>query len=140
MYDALLLSNNSKKKCFPYKLFTKIYPDWEEKKNQLFEEEKRVEFSLEDQTSLHSTVDIDDRNNCRPSSSKSENKHIILDTSEQDLSSSYRDTQDNDTEEDSSTNGSGSVQNLFISISESDSENSDIAIARPKKKKKKIEK
>ena len=51
--------------------FTKIYPDREEKKNQLFEEEKRVEFSLEDQSSLHSTVDIDDKNNCRSSSSKS---------------------------------------------------------------------
>ena len=73
VYDAWLLSDNSKRKWFPYKLFTKIYPDWEEKKNQPFEEEKRVEFSLEDQTSLHSTVDIDDRNNCRPSSSKSEN-------------------------------------------------------------------
>ena len=95
-----------------------------------------IEFSLEDQTSLHSTVDIDDRNNCRPSSSKSGNKHIILDTSEQDLSSSYCDTQDSDTEDDSSTNGSGSDQNLFISMSESDSENGDIAIARPKKKKK----
>ena len=117
MYDAWLLSNNSKRKWFPYKLFTKIYPDWEEKKNQLFEEEKRVEFSLEDQTSLHSTVDIDDRNNCRPSSSKSENKHIILETSEQGLSSSYRDTHDGDTED----------------------ENSDIARARSKKKKKKIE-
>ena len=139
MYDAWLLSNNSKRKWFPYKLFTKIYPDWEEKKNQPFEEEKRVEFSLDDQTSLHSTVDIDDRNNCRPSSSKSENKHIILDTSEQDLSSSYRDTQDSDREDDSSTNGSASDQNLFISISESDSENSDIAIVGPKKKKKKIE-
>ena len=88
---------------------------------------------------MHSTVDIDDRNNCRPSSSKSENKHIILDTSEQDLSSSYRDTQDSDREDDSSTNGSASDQNLFISISESDSENSDIAIARPKIKKKKID-
>ena len=33
---------------------------------------------------------------------------------------------------DSSTNGSGSDQNLFISMSESDSENGDIAIARPK--------
>ena len=139
MYDAWLLSNNSKRKWFPYKLFTKIYPDWEEKKNQPFEEEKRVEFSLEDQTSLHSTVDIDDRNNCRPSSSKSENKHIILETSEQDLSSSYRDTQDSDTEDDSSTDGSASDQNLFISMSKSDSENSDIARARPKKKKKKIE-
>ena len=108
----------------------------EEKKNQLSEEENRVEFSLEDQTSLHSTVDIDDRNNCRPSSSKSENKHIILDTSEQDLSSSYHDTQDSNTEDDSSTGGSASDQNLFISMSESDWENSDIAIARPKKKKK----
>ena len=117
MYDAWLLSNNSKRKWFPYKLFTKIYPDWEEKKNQLFEEENRVEFSLEDQTSLHSTVDIDDRNNCRPSSSKSENKHIILETSEQGLSSSYRDTHDGDTED----------------------ENSDIARVRSKKKKKKIE-
>ena len=28
---------------FPYKFFTKIYPDKEEKKNQLFEEENRVE-------------------------------------------------------------------------------------------------
>ena len=54
-YDAWLLSNNSKINWFPYKLFTKIYPDWEEKKNQLSEEEKRVEFSLEDQTCLHST-------------------------------------------------------------------------------------
>ena len=77
--------------------------------------------------------------NCRSSSSKSENKHIILDTSEQDLSSSYRDTQYSDTEDDSSTNGNASDQNLFISMSEWDSENSDIAIARPKKKKKKIE-
>ena len=79
---------------------------------------------------MHSTVDIDDRNNCRSSSSKSENKHIILDTSEQDLSSSYRDTQDSDTEEDSSTNGCASDQNLFISISESDSENSDIIVEK----------
>ena len=133
-----LLSNNSRRKWFSYKLFTKIYPDWEEKKNQLFEEEKRVAFSLEDQSSLHATVDIDDRNNCRLSSSKSENKHIMLDTSEQDLSSSYRDTQDSDTEDDSSTNESASDQNLFISMSESDSEKSDIAMAKPKKKKKKI--
>ena len=79
---------------------------------------------------MHSTVDIDDRNNCRPSSSKSENKHIIIDTSEQDLSSSYHDTQDSDTEEDSSTNGCASDQNLFISISESDSENSDIIVEK----------
>ena len=63
----------------------------------------------------------------------------MLDTSEQDLRPSYRDTQDTDTEDDSSTNGSASDQNLFISISESDSENSDIAIARPKMKTKKIE-
>ena len=80
--------------------------------------------------SLYWTVDIDDINNCRSSSSKSENKHIILDTSEQDLSSSYRDTQDSDTEEDSSTNGCASDQNLFISISESDSENSDIIVEK----------
>ena len=45
---------------------------------------------------------------------KYENKHIMLDTSEEDLSSSYRDTQNNDTEDDSSTNGSASKQNLFI--------------------------
>ena len=63
----------------------------------------------------------------------------MLDTSEKDLSPSYRDTQDTDTEHDSSTNGSASDQNLLISISESDLENSDIAIARPKMKKKKIE-
>ena len=66
----------------------------------VFEEKNRVEFSLEDQSSFHSTVVIDDKNNCKPSSSKSENKHILVDTSEQDLSSSYRDTQDNDTEDD----------------------------------------
>ena len=139
MYDAWLLSNNSKRKWFPYKLFTKIYPDWEEKKNQPFEEEKRVEFSLEDQTSLHSTVDIDDRNNWRPSSLESTNKHIILDTPEQDFSSSYRDTHDSNTEDDSSTNGSAIDQNLFISMGKSDSENSDNAIGIPKKKKKKRE-
>ena len=58
----------------------------------------------------------------------------MLDNSEQDLDSSYRDTQDNDTEDDdSSTNGSTSEQNLFISRSESDSENCDIVIARPEK-------
>ena len=55
------------------------------------------------------------------------------------LSSSYRDTQDSDTEDDSSINESASDQNLFISMSESDSEKSDIAMAKPKKKKKKIE-
>ena len=38
----------------------------------------------------------------------------MLDTSEEDLSSSYRDTQNNDTEDDSSTNGSASKKNLFI--------------------------
>ena len=43
VYDALLLSNNSRRKWFPYKFFTKIYPDKEGKKNQLFEEENRVE-------------------------------------------------------------------------------------------------
>ena len=40
----------------------------------------------------------------------------MLDTSEQDLSPSYRDTQDTDTEDDSSTNGIASDQNSFISI------------------------
>ena len=104
VYNAWLLLNNSRRKWFPYKLFTKVCPDWEEKKNQFFEEENRVEFSLENQSSQHSTVDIDDKNNYRPSSSKSENKHIMLDTSEQDLNSSYRDTQESDTEDDSSTN------------------------------------
>ena len=63
----------------------------------------------------------------------------MLDTSEQDLRPSYRDTQDTDTKDDSSTNGKASDQNLFICISESDSENSDIAIARPKMKTKNIE-
>ena len=115
MYDAWLLSNNSRRKWFPYKFFTKIYSDWEEKKNQLFEEENRVEFSLENQSSLHSSVDIDGNNNCIPSSSKSEIKQIMLDTSEQDLNSSYRDTQDSETEDHSSTNGSISEQNLLIS-------------------------
>ena len=58
----------------------------------------------------------------------------MLDNSEQDLYWSYRDTQDNDTEDDdSSTNGSASEQNLFISWGESDSENSDIVIAMPEK-------
>ena len=97
----------------------------------------RAEFNLEDQTSLHSTVDMDDKNNCRPSSLKSANKHIILDIPEQGLNSSYRDTQD--TEDDSSTNGSAIDQSLFISMSKSDSENSGNSIAIPKKKKKKIE-
>ena len=113
VYDAWLLSSNSRRKRFPYKLFTKISPDWEEKKNQVFEEENRVEFSLKGQSSLHATVDIDDKNNSRHSSSKSENKHIMLDSSEQDLSSSYRGTQDSDTEDDSSTNGSASEKKLI---------------------------
>ena len=120
VYNAWLLSNNSRIKYFPYTFFAKIYPDWEKKKNQLFEEENQVEFSFENQSSLLSSVDIDDKNNCRPSSSKSENKPIVLDNSEQDLDSSYRDTQDSDTEEASSTNGRASEQNLFISRSESD--------------------
>ena len=55
----------------------------------------------------------------------------MLDNSEQDLDSSYRETQDSDAEDTSSTNGSASEQNLFIFLSESDSENSDIATARP---------
>ena len=91
--------------------------------------------NLEDQSSLYSTVDIDDRNNCRPSSAKSENKHIIIDTSEQALSSSYFNNQDSNTEDHSSTNRNTSDQNLFIFMTESDSENSDIDIARLKKKK-----
>ena len=114
-----------------------MYPDQEEKNNQLFEEVNRAEFNLEDQTSLHSTVDIDDKNNCRPSSLKSANKHIILDIPEQGPNSSYLDTQD--MEDDSSTNGSAIDQNLFISMGKSDSENSDNAIGIPKKKKKKRE-
>ena len=93
---------------FLISFFAKLYPDWEEKKNQLFEEENRVEFSFENQLSLHSSVDIDGKNHCRPSSSKSENKHIMLDNSEQDLDSSYCDTQNSDTEDASSTNGSAS--------------------------------
>ena len=60
----------------------------------------------------------------------------MLDNSEQDLDSSYRDTQDSDTEDASSTDGSASEQNLFISRNKSDSENSDIVIARPEEKKK----
>ena len=93
VYDAWVLSNKQRREWFPYKFFIKIYPDQKEKKNQLFEEKNRVEFSLEDQLSLHLTVDIDGKKKkCRPSSSKSENKHIMLDPSEQDLSSSYCDT------------------------------------------------
>ena len=108
VYEAWLLPNNSRRKWFPNKFFAKLYHDWEEKTNQLFEEENRVEFSFENQLSLHSSVDIDGKNNCRPSSSKSENKHIMLDNSEQDLDSSYCDTQNSDTEDASSTNGSAS--------------------------------
>ena len=81
VYDAWLLSNNSRRKWFPYKFFTKIYPVWEQKKNQLFEEKNQVEFCLENQASLYSTVDIDDKSNCRPSSLRSEKKQIMLDTS-----------------------------------------------------------
>ena len=33
VYDAWLLSSNSRRKWFPHKFFTKIYPDSEEKKN-----------------------------------------------------------------------------------------------------------
>ena len=51
----------------------------------------------------------------------------------------FRDTQDSNTDDDSSTNRSTNDQNVFISMSEFDSENSDAAIARPKKKTKKIE-
>ena len=49
---------------------------------------------------LHSAIDINDKNYCRPLSSKSENKHIMLDTSEQELNSSYCGTQDSDREDD----------------------------------------
>ena len=118
---------------------TKIYPDWEENSNQLFEEENQVEISLEDLSSLHSTVDLDDRNNCNLSVQNLKKKHVMLDTYAQDLSSSYRDTQDSDTEDDQSTsdqNGRASDQNVFISMSESDSENSDIAIESQKRKRK----
>ena len=78
---------------------------------------KKRRISLENQSSLHSTVHIDDKNNCRPSSSKSKTKPIVLDNSEQDLDSSYRDTQDSNTEDASSTNESASEQNLLISKS-----------------------
>ena len=57
------------------------------------------------------------------------NKHIMLDISEQDLNSRYRETQDSETEDQSRTNGSASEQNLFVSFnlfSESESENSGI--------------
>ena len=58
--DAWLLSNKIRRKWFPHKVFTQIYPDWEEKKNHLFEGENRVEFGLEYQLYLHRTVDIND--------------------------------------------------------------------------------
>ena len=53
----------------------------------------------------------------------------MLDISEQDLNSRYRETQDSETEDQSRTNGSASEQNLFVSFnlfSESESENSGI--------------
>ena len=57
---------------------------------------------------LHSTtVEIDDKNNCRTSGSK-----YIPNTSEQDLNSSYRETQDSKTEDTPSTNESPDEQNL----------------------------
>ena len=57
---------------------------------------------------LHSTtVEIDDKNNCRISGSK-----YIPNTSEQDLNSSYRETQDSKTEDTPSTNESPDEQNL----------------------------
>lgn len=62
------------------------------------------------------TVKIDDKNNCRPSSSKSENKYIMLDTSEQDLNPSYCKIQDTETVDNSNTNGSASKQNLFLGV------------------------
>ena len=40
----------------------------------------------------------------------------MLDTSEQYLNSSYRDTQDSDTEDDSSTNGSANEQNSSLVV------------------------
>ena len=108
VYDGWLLSNNSRRKWFPYKFFTKICLDWEEKKNQLFEEENRIEFSLENQSSLNSTVDIDDKNNCRI---WVQNARYLWKRSKY----NYRDTKDSDTEDDSSTNGSASEQTyLFL--------------------------
>ena len=89
-----------------------------DKINQL----NQIEFSLENQSFLLSTVDIDDNNKFRPSSSKSQNKHM-LGTSEQDLNSSYHDTQDSEIEDDSSTSRSTSELNLLISKSKLDSEN-----------------
>ena len=57
---------------------------------------------------LHSTtVEIDDKNNCKTSGSK-----YIQNTSEQDLNSSYRETQDSKTEDTPSTNVSADEQNL----------------------------
>ena len=45
VYDASLLSNNSKRKWFPYKFFTKIYPDWEKKRRIRFLK-KKTELNL----------------------------------------------------------------------------------------------
>ena len=57
---------------------------------------------------LHSTtVEIDDKNNCKTSGSK-----YIQNTSEQDLNSSYWETQDSKTEDTPSTNVSADEQNL----------------------------
>ena len=47
----------------------------------------------------------------------------MLGTSEQDLNSSYHDTQDSEIEDDSSTSRNTSELNLLISKSELDSEN-----------------
>ena len=43
-------------------------------------------------------MEIDGKNNSRFSSLKSENKHSMLNTSEQDLNSSYLETQDSEAE------------------------------------------
>ena len=71
---------------------------------------------------LHSaTVEIDDKNNCRISGSK-----YIPNTSEQDLNSSYRETQDSKTEDTPSTNESPDEQNLspnFWNLNEKDQVN-----------------
>ena len=52
-------------------------------------------------------VETGDKNNCRPSSSKS-----TPNTSEQNLNSNFQETQDSKTEDDSSTNGSAGEQDL----------------------------
>ena len=87
-----------KKKIVSIQFFANLYHDRGEKKNQLFEEKNQVEFSLKNQSSQHSTVEIDGKNNSRFSSLKSENKHSMLNTSEQDLNSSYLETQDSEAE------------------------------------------